>query len=51
MYKNHYSKPIDTFIGEVKIGDKIDAVVSKVEETPEASFILLDRKNIVRLEN
>ncbi|MGI6359772.1 MAG: S1 RNA-binding domain-containing protein [Acholeplasmatales bacterium] len=51
MYKNHYGKPIETFIGEVKIGDKIDAVVSKVEETPEASFILLDRKNIVRLEN
>ncbi len=51
MYKNHYGKPIDTFIGEVNIGDKIVAVVSKVEETPEASFILLDRKNIVRLEN
>ena len=51
MYKNHYGKQIDSFIGEVNVGDRIDAVVSKVEETPEASFILLDRKNIVRLEN
>lgn len=51
MYKNHYGKAIDTFIGEVNVGDQIDAVVSKIEETPEASYILLDRKNIVRLEN
>lgn len=51
MYKNHYGKYIDSFIGEVKEGDRIDAVVSKVEETPEARFILLDRKNIIKAEN
>ncbi len=51
MYKDHYGKRIDSFIGEVNVDDRIDAVVSKIEETPEASYILLDRKNVVRLEN
>ncbi len=51
MYKNHYGKDIETFIGEVKEGDQITAVVSQITETDDISSILLDRNIIVKDEN
>ncbi len=52
MYIEHYGKSIDSFIGEVKVGDKIEAVVSSIQEDGErASKIFLDRKRMVRQEN
>ena len=35
MYIEHYGKSIDSFIGEVKVGDKIEAVVSSIQEDGE----------------
>ncbi len=51
MYLNHYGENVDSFFDVVKKGDVIEAVVSKIEENPDASFILLDRKGIIKTEN
>lgn len=51
MYKDHYGKPIDSFIGEVKEGDTIEAIISSIKETDENISVLLDRKAIVKNEN
>ncbi|MCK9493567.1 MAG: S1 RNA-binding domain-containing protein [Acholeplasmataceae bacterium] len=51
MYKDHYGKPIDSFIGEVKEGDEIEAIVSSIKESDENISVLLDRKAIVKNEN
>lgn len=51
MYLNHYGDNVNSFFDVVKEGDKIEAIVSKIEENPDASFILLDRKGIIKNEN
>ncbi len=51
MYLNHYGEKVNSFFDIVKEGDVIEAVVSKIEDNPDASFILLDRKGIMKNEN
>lgn len=51
MYLEYYGKSIDSFVGELKEGDKIHAVVSKITDDGEVSSIFLDRKRIVSQEN
>lgn len=51
MYLEYYGKSIDSFKGELKEGDQIKAIVSKIADDGEVSSIFLDRKNIVRNEN
>ncbi|MCK9233673.1 MAG: S1 RNA-binding domain-containing protein [Acholeplasmataceae bacterium] len=51
MYLNHFGEKLNSFKDVIKEGDVIEAIVSKIEENPDASFILLDRKGIIRQEN
>lgn len=51
MYLDYYGKSIDSFKDELKEGDQIKAIVSKIVDDGEVSSIFLDRKNIVRNEN
>lgn len=48
MYLEYYGKSIDSFVGELKEGDKIEAVVSKITDDGEVSSIFLDRQGIIK---
>ncbi len=51
MYIEYYGKSIESFDGVVNVDDTIHAIVSKIEDRDDATYVLLDRKRIVSHEN